>query len=100
MSIAKKPPQPVAPATSAPALDEAKALAFIQGAPDGGTPHAEPERAAKPKKSTISLGIEDDIIERIDARAGKLRTSRAAFIRLACVQLLERGTTIDGEPER
>ena len=42
----------------------------------------------KPKK-IVQVPIEDDLLERIDATAGVVAESRAAFIREACKQRLK-----------
>jgi hypothetical protein len=45
--------------------------------------------AKKKKKEIIQVPIEDDLLKRIDATAGVVAESRAAFIREACQQRLK-----------
>lgn len=46
--------------------------------------------AGSKAKKIIQIPIEDELLERIDSSAGTAGQSRAAFIRVACKQHLER----------
>jgi hypothetical protein len=74
MTITKRPA-----ASSASAIEE-----FIERAPDGRKGYA-PEQA-RPRKATISLGVDPLLLARVDALAVRLGISRAATIAMAIAQ--------------
>ena len=47
------------------------------------------KKSKKKSKKIIQVPIEDDLLKRIDATAGVVAESRAAFIRTACQQRLK-----------
>ncbi|WP_270956520.1 hypothetical protein [Burkholderia pseudomallei] len=83
MAITKR-PKPV---------DETGAQEFIAGAPDaaGSARHdpARPAAVVSTRKQAISLTLPPDLIQRVDAVAGRLHLSRAAAIALALTLWVE-----------
>lgn len=99
MSITSRPKAPQIETPEKP-LDEDKVLAFVNSAPDGEA--AQAARTIKPKKRNkvqISLTIDQDLLDEIDAQAGQIGMARAATISLACRQFLKRGAIIRGADE-
>ncbi len=66
---------------------------FIAAAPDG---DASPRGVRKGNKRQISLTIMPDLLDKVDAIAGRLGQSRAAVINMAVYRLVEHGFTIEG----
>ncbi len=64
--------------------------AFISGAPDAASA-VERKGVVKGRKQQISLTIKPELLDRVDAVAGRMGQSRAAIINLALFQSLERG---------
>lgn len=60
---------------------------FIAGAPDAA--HEQAAEPARPRKQVISLGVDGQLLRRIDERAAKLGLSRAAAINLAMARLID-----------
>lgn len=103
MSMNKSPKLP--PATPTQPLDSAALARLIAGAPDSGAAPEQP--TAKPRKRTkkgrrvqISHTLPEALLERIDAAAEELSMSRAAYLNMGAIQLLERGAVIDGNPRK
>lgn len=96
----KKKPQAAADIKPAESIkDEARIDAFIARAPDSGVA-AKAVKSVKQNKVQISLTIDPDLLDRIDARAAKIGMARAATMTLAFNQFLEHGAVIEGEPDR
>lgn len=84
MAITRRPPVAAKTAT----VDQAAAERFIKGAPDAAivAPAAPAEAASKVVKGhqvQISFALPGDLLVRVDAVAGSLSISRAAFIKQA-----------------
>lgn len=103
MVMKRSPKLPPATPTAQPDPD---ALArFIAGAPDAGTAAEPPEnkpskRTKKGRRVQISHTLPEALLERIDAAAEALSMSRAAYLNMGAIQLLERGAVIDGAPRK
>ena len=80
----RKPPRSNATTDGESAID-AKALAFIQGAPD-----AKSTTQPSGKRQQINIKFDDAFLEKIDADARKRGMNRTAWITFACSELLER----------
>lgn len=82
-----RPPKPI---------NTAAAQAFIEAAPDATVRKG----VKKGKREQISHTLPTDLLARIDEAAEALNMSRAAFINMGVLQLLERGAIIDGRPKK
>lgn len=57
-----------------------------------------PRKRLKTEKTSVSVVLDNNLLERLDALARKMDYSRTALIKLAILQLLKIGARIDGEP--
>ncbi|HGY0482211.1 TPA: ribbon-helix-helix domain-containing protein [Salmonella enterica subsp. enterica serovar Derby] len=89
MAIQKKPKTPV-PDTKSEAVDK-----FINSAPDARQPVK--KGVAKGKKQQITITMDPELIERIDQAAAENGQSRAAFINMSCINVLDYGLQIAGK---
>ncbi|HAV1871859.1 TPA: CopG family transcriptional regulator [Enterobacter hormaechei subsp. steigerwaltii] len=89
MVIQKKPKAP-ATDTQSDALDK-----FINAAPDARQPAK--KGVAKGKKQQITITMDPELIERIDEAAAENGQSRAAFINMSCINVLDYGLQIAGK---
>ncbi len=82
-------------------VDDKAAEAFIKGAPDAANAPGDKPKAKhviKGKKVQITHTLPLELLERVDAMFGPAGlSSRASFINMAIVQMLQRGASIDGE---
>lgn len=89
MAIQKKPKMP-GPATKSEAVDK-----FINSAPDAR--QSVKKGVAKGKKQQITITMDPELIERIDQAAAENGQSRAAFINMSCINVLDYGLQIAGK---
>ena len=89
MAIQKKPKSSL-PATNAEALEK-----FINSAPDAKQPVK--KGVVKGKKQQITITMDPELIERIDEAAAENGQSRAAFINMSCINILDYGLQIAGK---
>jgi len=81
-------------------VDPEKLAAFVGQAPDS-QPSGKPRKLTKKgRRVQISHTLPASLLERIDAAAEELSMSRAAYLNMGAIQLLERGAVIDGKPRK
>lgn len=89
MAIQKKPKLQL-PASKDEAVDK-----FINSAPDAKQPAT--RGVVKGKKQQITITMDPDLIQRIDEAAAENGQSRAAFINMSCINILDYGLQIAGK---
>lgn len=89
MAITSKPKTAVLPTQDQTQIDK-----FINEAPDGSKP--EKRGVKKGQREQITVTFDTAIIAQLDALAQHEGLSRAALIRMAVRQLLDKGTQVGG----
>lgn len=87
MSIVKRPDT-----STKPALNQAAAKRFIDGAPDAaqsGTPAAAQTKTLRGKQVAINFALPPELLAKVDRAADELSISRAAFIKQALTRAVQ-----------
>jgi hypothetical protein len=100
LNLAQTPPQPSTP-TQGEKFDKEMIMRNVKhkDVPLGENPKSanDSKPAGKPNKTQISLTLDTDLLARLGKRAKKMSSTRASLIRLAIIQLLDKGLSLDGE---
>ena len=89
MAIQKK------PKTQPPVSKNDAVENFINSAPDAKVPAS--KGVVKGKKQQITITMDPELIQRIDEAAAENGHSRAAFINMSCINILDYGLQIAGK---
>lgn len=81
--------KPLAAVPAVSDVPDTVAEKFIAGAPDAKTKDAGAAGVIRGNKRIISVGIALDLMPQLDAAAGRLHVSRAAFINMALTRAIE-----------